>query len=100
MYNLLKRRQKGEGLSPEELEEIIHTRRTADLVLSYGKKAIIALQTKGVGPETAFRILGRMHPNEDDFHTDLLKAKIQYLRTKPFWQEKEKQSSKEAPPLG
>jgi ATP-dependent Lhr-like helicase len=100
VYNLLKRRQKGEGLSPEELEEIIHTRRTADLVLSYGKKAIIALQTKGVGPETAFRILGRMHPNEDDFHTDLLKAKIQYLRTKPFWQEKEKQSSKEAPPLG
>jgi ATP-dependent Lhr-like helicase len=93
VYSLLKRRQKGGGLSPEELEEIIHTRRTADLVLSYGKKAIIALQTKGVGPETAFRILGRMHPNEDDFHTDLLKAKIQYLRTKPFWQEKEKQSS-------
>jgi ATP-dependent Lhr-like helicase len=98
VYSLLKRRQKGEGLSPEELNEITQTRRTADLVLSYGKKAIIALQTRGVGPETAFRILGRMHPNEDDFYTDLLKAKIQYLRTKPFWEEKEKQSPKDASP--
>jgi ATP-dependent Lhr-like helicase len=100
VYSLLKRRQRGEGLSPKELEEIIYVRRTADLVLSYGKKAIIALQTKGVGPETAFRILGRMHPNEDDFYTDLLKAKIQYLRTKPFWEEKGKKSSKDAPPRG
>ncbi|MGB9135427.1 MAG: hypothetical protein WCC63_07610, partial [Candidatus Bathyarchaeia archaeon] len=91
--SLLGKRQRGEDLSSEELDELVNTRRTADLVLSYGKKAIIALQTKGVGPETAFRILGRMHPNEDDFYMDLLKAKIQYLRTKPFWEEKEKQSS-------
>jgi ATP-dependent Lhr-like helicase len=88
---LLKRRQEGKELLPEELEELIYARRTADLVLSYGRKAIVALQIKGVGPETAFRILGRMHPDEDDFYMDLLKAKIQYLRTKPFWEEKEKQ---------
>jgi len=86
--SLLKQRQEGKALTPEQMDELIYARRTADLVLSYGKKAIIALQTKGVGPETAFRILGRMHPNEDDFYMDLLKAKIQYLRTKPFWEEK------------
>ena len=90
VYARVKRRQKGEELSPEELDEIIQTRRTADLILSYGKKAIIALQTKGVGPETAFRLLGRMHPSEDEYYTDLLKAKIQYLRTKPFWEDKKK----------
>jgi len=33
--------------------------------------------------------LGKMHPTEDDFYMDLLHAKIQYLRTKPFW-DKEK----------
>jgi hypothetical protein len=38
-----------------------------------------------VGPETAFRILGKMHPDDDDFYMELLKAKIQYLRTRPFW---------------
>jgi ATP-dependent Lhr-like helicase len=87
---LLEKRQKDEGLSSEELGQLTYARRTADLILSYGKKAIIALQTRGVGPETASRILGKMHASEDDFYMDLLKAKIQYLRTKPFWEDKEK----------
>jgi len=87
----LKQRLEGKELSAEELEQLAHARRTADLVLSYGKKALIALQVKGVGPETAFRILGKMHPKEEDFYMDLLRAKIQYLRTKPYWpSEKEK----------
>jgi ATP-dependent Lhr-like helicase len=90
---ILKRRQKGEQLTPEELENLTYARRTADLALSYGKKALIALQVKGVGPETAFRILGKMHSNEDDFYMDLLRAKIQYLRTKPYWNEKERTGS-------
>jgi ATP-dependent Lhr-like helicase len=58
-------------------------------VLSHGKKALTAFQVKGIGPETAFRILGKMHPNENDYYTDLLKAKIQYLRTRPYWQNQE-----------
>lgn len=90
LLDILKRRRKGEILTPEELENLTYARRTADLTLSYGKKALIALQVKGVGPETAFRILGRMHPNDDDFYMDLLRAKIQYLRTKPYWDEKVK----------
>jgi ATP-dependent Lhr-like helicase len=90
LRSLLKRRQDGKKLTPEELDELIYSRRTADLILSHGKRAIVALQVKGVGPETAFRILGRMHPNEDDFYMDIMRAKIQYLRTKPFWGEKDK----------
>ncbi len=90
LRNLLQRRQKGDKLSPGELDELVYSRRTADLILSYGRKAIVALQIKGVGPETAFRILGKMHPHDDEFFNDLLKAKIQYLRTKPFWNEKER----------
>ena len=90
LRGLLKQRREGKKLTPEELDELIYSRRTADLILSYGKKAVVALQVKGVGPETAFRILGRMHPNEDDFYVDLLKAKIQYLRTRQFWDEKSK----------
>ncbi len=60
-------------------------RRKADLILSYGKNAIGALEVKGVGPETASRILGKMHPSEDEFYLDLIKAKIQFLRTREFW---------------
>jgi len=30
-----------------------------------------------------------MHPKEDDLLMDLLKAKIQYLRTREFWKDRE-----------
>ena len=90
VQDFLKRRLDGEKLTPEELEQLTHARRTADLILSYGKKALIAFQVRGIGPETAFRILGKMHPDEDAFYIDLLKAKIQYLRTRPYWEDKEK----------
>jgi len=92
--DILKRRLKGKELTPEELEELTHTRRTADLVLSHGKRALIAFQVRGVGPETAFRILGKMHPTEDDFYMDLLKAKIQFLRTRPYWEDREERQKK------
>jgi ATP-dependent Lhr-like helicase len=88
---VLKKRREGKTLTEDELKELTHARRTADLILSYGKNAIVALEVKGVGPETAFRILGKMHPKEDDFYLDLLKAKVQYLRTREFWEDKEKQ---------
>jgi ATP-dependent Lhr-like helicase len=88
----LKRRHEGKELSDDELKELTHARRTADLVLSYGRKAITALEVKGVGPETAFRILGKMHTKEDEFYMDLLKAKIQYLRTREYWDDKERRT--------
>jgi ATP-dependent Lhr-like helicase len=86
----LKKRREGKDLAEEELRELTQARREADLVLSYGKNAILALEVKGVGPETASRILGKMHPKEDEFYMDLLKAKIQYLRTRAYWEEKNK----------
>jgi len=84
--DLLLKRRECKQLNPEELKELTQARRKADLILSYGKQAIRALEVKGVGPETASRILGKMHPNKDDFYLDLLKAKIQYLRTREFWE--------------
>jgi ATP-dependent Lhr-like helicase len=86
---VLRRRREGSRLTEEELKELTQARRAADLVLSYGRKALVALEVKGVGPETASRILGKMHPREEEFYMDLLKAKIQYLRTREFWEEKE-----------
>ena len=88
LVDILRRRLKGKELSPEELDQLTHARRTADLVLSHGKKALIAFQVRGVGPETAFRILSKMHPSEDGFYMDLLKAKIQFLRTRQYWEDK------------
>jgi len=89
LQETLKKRRDGKSLTEDELKEIAHARRTADLILSYGKKAVIALKVKGVGPETAFRILGKMHPSDEEFYMDLLRAKIQYLKTREFWEDKE-----------
>lgn len=89
LQEIFKKRREGKSLTEDELKEIAHARRTADLILSYGKKAVIALKVKGVGPETAFRILGKMHPSDEEFYMDLLRAKIQYLKTREFWEDKE-----------
>ena len=91
LIEVLKRRREGEALAEEELKELSQARRKADLILSYGKQAVRALQVKGIGAETASRILGKMHPKEDEFYMDLLKAKIQYLRTREFCDDKDKQ---------
>jgi ribosomal protein S13 len=90
LKDALKRRREGKELSEEELKELSQARRKADLILSYGKQAVKALEVKGVGAEMASRILGKMHPNEDEFYMDLLRAKIQYLRTREFWDNREK----------
>ncbi len=90
LQDALRRRREGKELSEDELKELSQARRKADLILSYGKQAVKALQVKGVGAETASRILGKMHPKEDEFYMDLLKAKIQYLKTREFWDDKEK----------
>jgi ATP-dependent Lhr-like helicase len=85
LISILRRRKEKRELTEEELKELSQARRKADLILSYGKNAIRALEVKGVGPETASRILGKMHQSEDEFYLDLLKAKIQFLRTREFW---------------
>ncbi len=89
LQEILKKRMNKQKVSEEELKELAYARHTADLALSYGRKAFAALQVRGVGPETASRILARMHQEEDDLYMDLLKAKIQYLRTREYWDKKE-----------
>jgi ATP-dependent Lhr-like helicase len=57
----------------------------ASLVMGHGKKAVLALVARGVGEETAARILRGYHETEDDFLRDVLAAEVNYARTKRFW---------------
>jgi ATP-dependent Lhr-like helicase len=67
-------------------EKVIEERllRNANIVLSSGKKAVIALAARGVGPEHASRILGTL-TDEDAFYHEILKAERTFVRTHRFW---------------
>jgi ATP-dependent Lhr-like helicase len=75
----------GAQLNDEERAELAKARRAADLVLSYGRRAVVAQAVYGVGPQTAARILAKMHEDEGTFYRELLDAKLKFIETRPFW---------------
>jgi ATP-dependent Lhr-like helicase len=59
--------------------------RIANLVMAYGKKAVYAMNTHGVGADNAARILSRYYSNDDSLFLELLEAEKRYIRTRRFW---------------
>ncbi|NYT14169.1 MAG: hypothetical protein GKC01_06650, partial [Candidatus Methanofastidiosa archaeon] len=82
---IVRKGQKGK-LDEEEKKTLKEIKDSADLILPYGKKAIIVLAGIGIGPRTAKRILAKDRKNEEDLFRDILSAERVYARTKMFWQ--------------
>ena len=59
--------------------------RSASLVQSHGKRAVVALAARGVGPHNAARIINRLREDEDEFYRDILRQEREYARTQSFW---------------
>jgi ATP-dependent Lhr-like helicase len=84
---------KKQKLTPQEKHEYKRLSKNASLILSYGKNAILCLMGRGIGPDTAARILRKydsleLKKSEDDklkFLRDIHKAEVHYARTKGFW---------------
>jgi ATP-dependent Lhr-like helicase len=85
---LYSRWRSGDPVSQDDRDLLTKSRKTADMVLSYGRRAVEALMVRGVGPVTSYQVLSRMHQDEKAFYSDLLKAKIQYMKTRQYWDEK------------
>lgn len=81
---LQKKREKA-SLDENEQKALTRARRSADLVIAYGKRAVIAQSVYGIGPQTASRVLSKMHENDDQFYQDILEAKLQFITTRPYW---------------
>ena len=85
LSELISKRESKSLINEEERAELSRARRGADLVLSYGKKAVVAQTVYGIGPQTASRILAEMRDDEEAFYRDLLEAKIRFVTTRQYW---------------
>jgi len=85
LARILAKKKRTESLEDDERETLSRARRSADLVLSYGRRAVIAQCVYGIGPQTASRILAKMHDDEKSFYKDLLEAKLKFITTRQYW---------------
>jgi ATP-dependent Lhr-like helicase len=85
LLRILKKKLKAKSLEEAERDTLARARRSADLVLSYGRRAVVAQCVYGIGPQTASRILAKMHDDEKSFYKDLLEAKLKFITTRQFW---------------
>ncbi|MEM0493004.1 MAG: DEAD/DEAH box helicase [Candidatus Thermoplasmatota archaeon] len=81
------------GLTNDEKKDLARLHKNASLVLSYGVFAVYALSGRGIGPDTAARILRRYNyidlvrseETKMRLFQDILKAELNYARTRGFW---------------
>jgi ATP-dependent Lhr-like helicase len=83
--SILNKKRDKQPLDENEQKALTRARRSADLVIAYGKRAVIAQSVYGIGPQTAGRVLSKMHESNDEFYRDLLEAKLQFITTRPYW---------------
>jgi len=83
--SVLRKKRTKQSLDEIEQKALTRARRSADLVIAYGRRAVVAQSVYGIGPQTASRVLAKMHESDDEFYKDLLEAKLQFITTRPYW---------------
>ena len=73
------------GKDDEQERRTERAHRAASLVQTHGKRAVIALAARGVGPHNAARIINKLREDEDEFYRDVLRQEREYARTQSFW---------------
>ncbi|MGI0070845.1 MAG: DEAD/DEAH box helicase [Thermoplasmata archaeon] len=69
-----------------DLEALVRAGYTsAELLAHYGERALLALAARGIGPDTARRLLMRLYRDDDAFFTEILRAERSYAKTRAFW---------------
>jgi ATP-dependent Lhr-like helicase len=80
------RRLRRERPIPPGTETLVRAGYTsAELLAHYGERALYALAARGVGPETARRLLMRLYRDDEAFFIEVLRAERAYARTRVFW---------------
>lgn len=69
----------------DEERRVQRVYQNANLVLSSGRRAVIALAARGVGPTNASRVLKKPDADEWEFYRRILDRERNYARTHGFW---------------
>jgi ATP-dependent Lhr-like helicase len=83
---IVKKWLNGKELKEEEKEKLSFIKKSADLTIVYDKDAVIAMAGRGIGPQTAARILSKPRFNEDDLFKHILEAERLFIKNKKYWQ--------------
>ena len=84
---IIKKRLGGKDLTEEEQKKLERIRQSADVVIGHGQSGIAALAGRGVGPQTAMRIMGKVFASgkEDALYKEILNAERAWISTKKYW---------------
>tara|TARA_B100000579_G_scaffold309504_1_gene259149 strand:+ start:413 stop:3097 length:2685 start_codon:yes stop_codon:yes gene_type:complete len=75
-------------LHPMEADKEISGKKltkSASLAKSHGERAALAIAGRGIGPDTAGRILRKQLRDDSDLVKAIIEAEITYARTRRFW---------------
>ena len=90
LQQAIRRHRAGKQLSPEEQRALRKGRENAEVVINYGKPALIAMAGRGVGPTVVKRILAGSHERpESEFYRLILENEKQFIRTREWWADKD-----------
>ena len=86
--HIVQKRLKGSKLSEEELKKLQKIRMSADVIVAYGKRGATVLAGRGIGPQTALRIMAKcfaFKDKEDRLYKEILAAERAFIETKKYW---------------
>jgi ATP-dependent Lhr-like helicase len=76
---------KSRKLTPLEKKELKTAKKSADIILSFGKRAAFVLAARGIGPTTAIRILREPHKTTEDLLISIYQHEANFARTREYW---------------
>jgi ATP-dependent Lhr-like helicase len=82
LFNARKQRKE---LTEEENRRLDRAFRSAELVITHGKRALVALAGIGIGPTTAARVLRFAYKEWPDFIQAIVKAERKFAETRDYW---------------
>lgn len=76
---------KNTPVTDENRNQMLRISRNANIVKEHGGRAAMVLAGRGVGPDSAVKILRTSYAEEDDLLREIMNAEVLYAKTKRFW---------------